>query len=503
MDLAERLRQIVSLDASAEAVQFEGEWWSWGDLRETWCRIDELLGEQGLAEQASVGIVLRNRPEHVASLLALLGTHRCVVSLSPLRADADLSADVRTLPVAAVIASTDDWARSGFRDGVVSNGPVGLTLGPNPGSVGIVTRGTRDAMSRRRPGIAVEMLTSGTTGPPKRIPLPYASLERSLAAVTHYRTATESGTEPRLRHGVGIVSAPLSHISGLWAVVEGAVAGRRLALLERFSTEAWLRLIREHRPRFASLPPTCMRMVLESDASREDLASLAAVRCSTAPADPSLIDAFEARFGVSVLVAYGATEFAGAVAGWTVSDRERFRATKRGSAGRAHPGIELRVADPDTGEVLATGEVGVLQVRGNQLATGNEGGWVTTEDMAHIDQDGFIWIEGRRDDVILRGGFKVGAQRVATAIEKHPAVRAAAVIAVPDERLGQVPVAFFELRPGRHISPDQLLAWVRPDLAAFEVPVRAIMLDELPQTGTLKVNVAALRKLADERTAGA
>ena len=145
-----------------------------------------------------------------------------------------------------------------------------------------------------------------------------------------------------------------------------------------------------------------------------------------------------------MLISYAATEFGGAVAGWNLADHAEFWATKRGSVGRAHSGSELRIVDEVDGHVLGADEVGLLEVKAGQLGDGS--GWMRTTDLARIDADGFLWILGRADQAIIRGGFKVRPDDVRAALEAHPAVRGAAVIGVADARLGAVPVAVVELR---------------------------------------------------------
>src|SRR5262249_49860449 len=155
--------------------------------------------------------------------------------------------------------------------------------------------------------------------------------------------------------------------------------------------------VKEHKPALAGLPPAAIRSVLDSDIPREDLASIRALNAGTSPVDPALVDAFFDRYGIPILIVYGATEFCGAVAGWTVGDFvERWQA-KKGSVGRAFPGVRLQVVD-DAGGVVSPGESGRLQVASVQ-AGGSAERWVTTSDLAHIDEDGFLYIDGRADDV--------------------------------------------------------------------------------------------------------
>jgi len=200
-----------------------------------------------------------------------------------------------------------------------------------------------------------------------------------------------------------------------------------------------------------------------------------------------------------VLATYGATEFAGAVASWSLADHARFATAKRGSVGRAHSGVELRVVNPLTFEALASGRVGLLEVRGGQL--GAE--WVRTSDLAHIDGDGFLFIDGRADDAIVRGGFKVSAGAVASVLEQHPRVEAAGIIGMPDARLGEVPVAVIETRAGGNPpGGTELDAFLRARLPAHQVPVAFHVVERLPRTATLKVDAEALRRLVEALDSG-
>jgi len=344
------------------------------------------------------------------------------------------------------------------------------------------------------PGIAIEMLTSGTTGPPKRVRLGYAALQRSLLGAAHYERAKHGREKATLRQGVVIISAPLVHVGGMWRAVQCVVDGRRMALLERFQVEPWRDLVKRHRPKTASLVPAALRMVLDADLPREDLSSLKAVFSATAPLAPETAVAFEEKYGVPVLVSYGATEFAGGVAGWTLEDHRKWAHSKRGSVGRAHPGCELRVVDPAGGRVLPPGQQGLLEAKSAQL--GKNSGWTRTTDLAVIDADGFLWIKGRADNAIIRGGFKIIPGEVVEVLQRHPSVREASVVGLPDERLGQVPVAAVELADGAAaVTAEELRAFAREYLTSYQVPKEIRVVARLPRTPSLKVSEGEVRAL--------
>jgi acyl-CoA synthetase (AMP-forming)/AMP-acid ligase II len=483
--LAERIGAVVALDPTAPAVELDGRWRTWGGLGATIAAVAALVPAPG----TPVAVLLRNRPASVGLVLGVLRAGGCVVTVNPARGDAHTRADLADLAppliagepadLAHLVDPTTPATRLALPD-------LGLPLTVEPGTAG------DGGGALGRVGVAVRMLTSGTTGVPKRVDLSYETLERVLLGAKHYES--DRAGELRLRSGVAVVSSPLVHLGGLFRVLQCVNDGRSFALLERFTVGGWVDAVRRHRPATASLVPAALRMVLEAEVDPADLASLRSVVSGTAPLDPDDADAFTARYGVPVLVSYAATEFGGGVAGWNIADHRAFWATKRGSVGRAHPGCELRVVDPDTGAGLAPDAEGLLEVRAGQL--GPDAGWVRTTDVARLDTDGFLWILGRADQAIIRGGFKVRPDDVRAALERHPRVRGAAVVSSPDPRLGAVPVAAVELRPGAEpVTVPDLLAHAATLLARYELPTEIRIVDELPRTPAGKADLAAVAAL--------
>lgn len=480
--LSERIAAVTRIDPGAPALEFERRWYTWGQLEATLSRVAGQVPEAG----AQIGIILRNRPAHVGALLGVLRAGGCVVTINPHRGVARTREDIANLRLGVVVGSEDDLQELVVAPGARTR--VALRELGEPPVVDVDAR--RPAETPLLPGVAVRMLTSGTTGPPKRIELGYELLERVLQGAKYYEK--DRAASLRLRSGVAIVNSPLVHLGGVFRTLQCVNDGRAFCLLERFTVEGWLDAVRRHRPQTASLVPAALRMVLEADLDPRELSSLRSVVCGTAPLDPDDADAFFARYGVPVLVSYAATEFGGGVAGWNVADHQAHWAAKRGSVGRAHPGCELRVVDAADGTVLGADRAGLLEVKASQLG-GKE--WVRTTDLARIDADGFVWILGRADQAILRGGFKVHPEVVQRALERHPAVRGASVLGRRDSRLGAVPVAAVELRPGAATSEAALLEHASPLLAPYELPVEIRVLKELPRTDSGKVDLAAVSDL--------
>jgi len=496
MDLSRTIAAVMGIDPAANAIQCDGTWTTWGQVVAMTDELDGLLAAAGVPAEAPVGIVLRNRTAHAAAILGLLAGRRCVVAIRTLQPDADLALDLENLRLAAVIAAQDDWERPGVAAACARVGGIGIAIGP--GTSVSTWHGLADIgpgpFHESQTGVAVRILTSGTTGAPKRTSLRYEAFESAMEGLRSYSSARHDAVPDSLGTGVVIVALPLSHISGFWGVVQAAANARSIALLERFEPHHWAALVREHEPTVINLPPAPMRMVLDADIPPTDLGSLKAVLTGSARLPPEQADEFTERYGIPTLAMYGATEFAGAVAAWNMPDYRRYWREKRGSVGRAYARTSLRIVDPESGEPLPIGQIGLLEVISPQVVGPRRGEWVRTTDLGRLDDDGFLWIEGRADEMIIRGGFKVEPIRVERVLLEHPAVRQAAVTGVPDHRLGEVPVAAV-VGDDERLDPIELTQWCRERLAPYEVPVRIRIMRELPLTGPLKVNKGALREL--------
>jgi long-chain acyl-CoA synthetase len=475
-----RLAQLLrEAPADADAIEFEGAWWTWGQLQRSAAAVDEALTAAGIGIAGRVGLVLENRPEHVAVVLALLTTDRVLVTMSPLQPPERLSADIARSEVPVLLASPEVLGRAGVLD---AGAGCGLVLRLDADGTVEAVAGAVPAEPSVNPGVGVEMLTSGTTGPPKRVRLTDRQLDAGM--VSGGQLPPEGKL---LRSGIGLVHTPLVHIGGLWGILAALYAGRRAALFPRWQLDSWVDSVERYRPRASGLVPAALRTVLDADVPRDKLASLQAVTSGTAPCPAELADAFQTKYGIRVLMTYGATEFAGAVAGWTLPLNLEWWDRKKGSAGRAFPGAELRIVSPE-GESLPPKTVGHLEIRSKQSPEGGDY-WQRTSDLAELDDDGFLWIRGRADDAIIRGGFKVHPDTVRKVLEKHPAVLEAAVAGKPDPRLGQVPVAAVELHPGAPApDPAELIALCRQELIAYEVPSEVLVVDELPRGPSMKVS---------------
>jgi long-chain acyl-CoA synthetase len=504
--MTDKLRAIMALDPDRAEIDFEGVDFSWGDLARVVSGIEAALGAMGLPPEARVGILLRNRPGHIAAILAVLATDRCLVSLNPVLPDARLFDDIAGLGLPAIIADESDVARPGILDAFAKAGSAVIAIGARLEGVRLIEgREVPTCEILTSPGVAIEMLTSGTTGSPKRVPLTRASFDASFAGFTRYERGRDFADQPQLRSGVTMVNNPLTHIGGIYGCIGALAAGRKIGLLEKFTVESWVEAIRRNRPKVAGAVPSALRMLLEADVDPEALSSLSAMISGTAPLGPDVVDAFYEKYGIPILANYGATEFAGAIAGWSLDDFKANWKAKYGAVGRVHGNITARVVEPESGAGLPHGAEGLLELKGEQLGPNYPqagDNWLRTTDRAVLDADGFLFIKGRADNAIIRGGFKVHPDDVVQALHQHPAVREAAVVGVPDARLGAVPAAAIILRDGAD-QPDlaALKAFLKERLIAYQVPVHYRFVADFPRTPSMKPSAPGLKALFDMQSA--
>jgi len=260
--------------------------------------------------------------------------------------------------------------------------------------------------------------------------------------------------------------------------VANIVINRYMTLLDRFNVPEWLEAVRRHRPSFCSGPPTVAKMLVDANVTPEDLASVKYFYGGSAPMPENLEKTLLEKYGIKTVWGYGATEFCGTVVSWSAALYEQFYPQKRGAMGRALAGIGVRVVDQHSGEPLPNGQIGYLEAK--VPAIGEH--WIRTTDLALIDDDGFVFHKGRGDGAIMRGGFKILPETIVAALVDHPSVLDAAVVGLPDERLGEVPVAAIELKSGA-------------SLAATALPAQIRIVDVLPRTPSLKADLAAVKNL--------
>jgi acyl-CoA synthetase (AMP-forming)/AMP-acid ligase II len=353
--------------------------------------------------------------------------------------------------------------------------------------------------------IAVVLHTSGTTSKPKAVLLRHRHLSSYIFGTVDFASAEPDET--------ALVCVPPYHVAGIMGVLTPLYSGRRIAFLPQFDPAGWLRAAAAFDVTHAFVVPTMLARILDALEAEPALhpPRLRHVAYGGGPIHRAVVErALRLLPGVDFVNAYGLTETSSTVAllgpedhrAAIDSDDPAVRA-RLGSVGRALPGVEIRVVGED-GEDLPPGEVGVITIAGAQVSAqyhGGDGpaGAFATGDLGYLDDEGYLFIGGRSDDVIIRGGENISPGEVEEVLARHPGVRGVAVVGVPDAEWGQRVVAFLEARDDARATDEELVAWARTSLAGFKVPESFLWLQELPRTDTGKVLRTRLReRYADE-----
>lgn len=481
-DVAGAVHAQILAGGDRDAIAFAKRWRSWQWLHEA----SESIG-RAIDDAPVAGLVARTRPQHLAAFAGAIAARRTLVMIYSAQSAAGIAEDIRRLRLSAVIADAEDWTEevltaareAGSAAIAISDDPVGGAVARLLLPVG------KGPFRPATPDIAYELLSSGTTGPPKRVPLTWETFASATADAKGVYAGSGATGAPQ------IVTQPLGNVSGIAYLAPPLAYGQSIVLLEKFEPLLWGETIRLYKPFRTALPPAGVRMVLDAGVPKADLASLAVIGVGGGKVDADVHERFEEHYGIPILHAFGATEFGGVVANWTLDAYRQWGKAKRGSAGRASANVELRIVDRESFEPLPPDAVGLLEAKAARMGPA----WIRTNDLASIDADGFLFLHGRADGAINRGGFKVVPDSVASVLRTHPAVADAAVVGIADVRLGEVPVAAVELVPGGEIAPEALREWARGQLIAYQVPVRIMVVEALPRNASLKISAPDVKAL--------
>jgi long-chain acyl-CoA synthetase len=462
--------------------------------------------DSGVREGNGVAVALDHGADVIAALFGVWRAGAVYVPVNPRLTDREITRVLDAVDPALVITDASNAPR------FAGSGRAHLVL--HSPRIGTVTGSGGDR--RHGPDVALIQFTSGTTGPPKAVKLTHtgvvALIDGVLAKLRAGSTERTPADRPPRPPMPNLVPVSLSLWAGIYNVLFAFRTGAPVVVMDRFDPVVFRDLVRRHEIRSSVLPPAAMTALVD-DARVDDLSPLRYVRSITAPLSPLQARRFRDRFGISVLNGWGQTEIGGEVVGWNAEDARSHGDTKLGAVGRPHRGVEIRAVDDD-GVPVAVGAAGELWVRTPAMSAGyadgtdlsdrlSADGWFRTGDVGSIDEDGFVWIHGRASSMINRGGLKVHPGEVEEVLRLSPAVADAAVVGVPDERLGEVPVAFVVTGPGEELDAAALDARCRAELAPYKVPVRFEQVQALPRNEIGKVLDRELVRLLDDITSTA
>lgn len=506
MNLADDLLRRATEVPDRVGLFFEdGRTWTFSEWEQTSARLGAALVDLGVARGQRVGLFLPNSPELAFLLYATWRIGAVAVPMSALYNSSELRGALDKTEPGVLITHADlvEVVRGASLDEIV----CATVSGAVPGFLdldALAERATPYLGAVADAGDAVILFTGGTTGLPKPALSNHAGVAGTVATMVQASKGGTPGPYPAAADGTppNLIAWPLFHAGGQQPLLVALHAGRSVALVRRFSVPIVAEMVRRHRLDNLFLAPTMIYDFVVS-ADDIDLSTLRSVLSAGQRLEPELQRRFELRFGVPILQTYGSTEI-GHVAGWTGSDLKAGR-WKPGAVGRVYPGVEIEMRDED-GKALGTGEHGEIWVRtsvtagyaddgASDLVDGE--GWVRSGDVGTVDADGVLFLIGRRREMIKTGGFQVWPAEIEEVLRSHPFVADVAVVGVPDDRLGEIPVAFVVRsdEPGAW-SDDaaaELIRHCRDQLAHFKAVRSVEFLEELPRSEAGKVARAELQ----------
>ena len=442
---------------------------TYAELLKTVQEAGQRLDEAGLPPGARINIRFASPFSYAAALVAIIAAGRVAVPLDPAAPDEDIARVNRVAQPAGAVTSGDGEGTPSF----------GFTaLGQSP-------------VTSAHPGGGIFLSTSGTTGTPKGILLPDGQLAHTAVSVVEAHRLTRSDR--------GYCSLPLFHVNAeVVGVLASLKAGAYLAVDRKFSRRGFWDIIRDRDITWINAVPAIIS-ILSMDPPADPPAKLRFVRSASAPLPLASLERFERAVGVPVIETYGMTEAASMI---TANPLDGPR--KPGSAGKP-AGSQVRVATAD-GTAAAAGEIGRVMIRGAGIITayasgGRPGvidaeGWLDTSDLGYLDADGYLFLAGRSDDVINRGGEKIYPREIEEILLAQPGVRSAAVIGAADEVLGERPVAYVIADADAVAAEveELLRAVCAQRLPRHKQPSEFWLVDEMPLGPTGKISRRLLKE---------
>jgi len=476
-------------------------------------RLANALQQMGLSRGDKLAVMAVNSPEYVETYYACARLGVTFVPLNYRAKDEELTYMINTAEARVLfvgeryldLVSRIRGSLSSVRELVCfERGGEGL-----PAYDDLIARGEPDdimvEVDDEDPTIL--MYTSGTTSLPKGVVLTYLAL-------TAYATNTMEPATPDT-HDVTLATVPFYHIAGATTMISSIWGGRTLVILPQFDPELWLQTVQKERVTHAFVVPTMLKRIMEHPKFRDyDLSSLKLLAYGAAPMPYEVVRRAVEVFDCGLMNAYGQTESTSSltylgpedhdIKGLSPEEKEK-KLRRLRSVGRPMDDVEIAIMD-DKDRILGPGEEGEICVRGARVmkeyykqadatADAIRDGWLHTGDVGYIDEDGYLYITGRKKDLIIRGGENISPGEIEAVLEEHPAVEEAAVIGVPDVEWGEEVKAVVALKPGQKVDPEELRQYAKSRLASYKVPKYVAFVDELPRNPLGKVLKTEIRKL--------
>ncbi len=486
MNLAAFLTDTAERHGDRIALKLDDTEVSYDALNEGSARVAEMLKAKGFEAGDRVGIMLPNVPYFAVTYYGVLRAGMTVVPMNVLLKGREVSFYLED-PEAKLVFAWHDFAEAAQQGAEEAGAEV---ISVKPGEFAKLL-GEQDAdyevVDREDGDTAVILYTSGTTGKPKGAELTHSNLRRNVEIASS--TLAEMSEDDIL-----LGALPLFHSFGQTCGLNCSVyTGSTLSLIPRFDPAKALEIIQRDKVTIFQGVPTMFGAMLNLEGREEyDVSSLRLCMSGGSAMPGEVHRGFEKTFGCQVLEGYGLSETS-PVASFNHPDRE----SKIGSIGTPIEGVEMKVVDDD-GNDVDQGEVGEIAIKGHNIMKGYwnrpdateevmKDGWFLTGDMGKVDDDGYFFIVDRKKELIIRGGYNVYPREVEEVLYEHPSILEAAVVAVPDDSMGEEVGACIALKKGEELSEDEVKEYVKEQVANYKYPRKIWFVEELPKGPTGKI----------------
>ncbi len=496
------------------SIIFDGKSWTYEQLYKRSNQLAQALVGLGVRKGESIGILEVNCNQYIESYFATARLGALFVPLNFRSKSEELTyminhAEIKTLLVGGRYIELIKEIRSnckGLRDCI----SIGSSNGDFINYESLIESASTDEISAEigDDDITIIMYTSGTTGRPKAVPIRHS-------AFVSYVLENVEPPSPEIEER-NLLSVPFYHIAGMQSMLSSIYGGRTIVLMRQFEVDEWFKTVESEHVNRSMLVPTMLKRIIDHpDFEKYNLSSLKVITYGAAPMPFEVISkAIKMLPWVRFINAFGQTETASTITALgpedhiiegTEEEKEKKLRRLSSSIGKPLPDVEIKIVD-ESGRALPPNKVGEIWARGPRVMSGywkdeqktaeaiTPDGWLKTGDMGWMDEEGYIYLSGRADDMIIRGGENISPEEVEDIIESHPKVEEAAVIGVPDPEWGQEPRAIVVVKKGEQVTAEEIIEYCRSRLAGFKRPRSVVFVSSLPRNPMGKVLRKKLRE---------
>jgi acyl-CoA synthetase (AMP-forming)/AMP-acid ligase II len=518
MLISEFLDLSALLVPDRTAIAFEGERYSFTQLKERVNRLADALNKLGLEKGDRTAIFEVNCNEYIEALFATVKLGGIFAPMNfRVKEDDVIYLVNKAEPKIFFVGSRYTEMMKSIRDKLPSVKHFVVIDGKYDGMLSydeLIASGSpkeKNFAEVKEEDIAMLLFTAGTTGFPKGVP-------QDHNAYSSYVLTNVSPPDLEAPAETNVVAMPFYHVAGMQAMMAGIYGGRTLALMRQFEEKDWFEIVQREKATRVMVVPTMLKRIVDyPDFNKYDLSSIKVITYGAAACPYEVLrKTIELFPGRALINAFGGTETSSTIASLSAEDQvitgketkqQREKKLKRisSSIGVPLPDVEIQIRN-EGGQALPTGQVGEIVVRSARVMKGywkdeektkkafTADGWYRTGDMGYFDEDGYIYLTGRSDDLIKRGGELVGPDEVESVLYSHPKVEEAAVVGVPDIEWGHNVRAILRLKKGETATEKEIADFLRPRLAAYKRPSSIVFIEEeFPKTSTGKVLRRVLR----------